>query len=358
MAMASIDAIANSDTAPPLCLSWIASGWYRCSDGCDLAVSDTVAEIETRGLSRVNRPWRPHSPVVLIAGTPAGGGQDRVARALATSLAPLLGVPIDVVNVPGRGGANGWDRLAGATKDSNLLSISSPTLITNRMVGAADIDHRSLTPIALLCTEHLAFAVADGSSIIDGTDLIGRLRSNDMLVTAFATAVGNINHMALARLASIAGGDPASLKTRVFDSAPEAVADLLIGNSDLAVVSAASVVNEVEGGLVRLVAVSSPVRLEGSLQTVPTWDEQAVPCTLGTWRGVVAPPGLTVDLIRNWEQAIMAATGSDEWRASLERHLWTPTILGSAATSAFHDQQAGVLSAALTDLGLVSAAHG
>lgn len=220
------------------------------------------------------------------------------------------------------------------------------------------MDHRSLTPIALLCTEHLVFAVADGSSIIDGTDLIGRLRSNDSLVTAFATAVGNINHMALARLAALAGGDAAALRTRVFDSAPEAVADLLIGNSELAVVSAASVVNEFEGGLVRLVAVSSPIRLEGSLQTVPTWDEQAVPCTIGTWRGVVAPPGLTVDQVRNWEEAIIAAAGSDEWRASLERHLWTPTILGAAATRAFHDQQADVLSAALTDLGMVPAAHG
>jgi putative tricarboxylic transport membrane protein len=164
--------------------------------------------------------------------------------------------------------------------------------------------------------------------------------------------------MALARVAALAGGDVTSLATRVFDSAPEAVADLVIGNSDLAVISAASVVNEVEKGVVRLVAVSSPVRLAGSLKMVPTWEEQAVPCTIGTWRGVVAPPGLTPNQMEYWEQAIITAAASGEWRASLERHLWTPTVLGAAASRVFHDHQADLLSAALTDLGLVSAARG
>ena len=306
----------------------------------------------------MKQTWRPYGPVVLIAGTPVGGGQDRVARALAASLGPLLGVTIDVVNVPGRGGGNGWDRLAGAPGDSRLLSISSPTLVTNRMLGAAEIDHRSLNAIALLCTEHLGFAVAEGSSIIDGTDLIGRLRSKEAFVTAFATAAGNINHIALARVAALAGRDAASLGIRIFDSAPEAVADLIVGNSDLAVVSAASVVKEVEEGAVRLVAVSSPVRLQGSLQMVPTWEEQAVPCTIGTWRGVVAPPGLTPNQIENWEDAIMAGASSSEWREALERNLWTATILGAAATGAFHDRQADLLSVALTDLGLALAARG
>jgi putative tricarboxylic transport membrane protein len=320
--------------------------------------SDTVAEIERQGFSTMNRTWQPQGPVVVIAGTPAGGGQDRVARALAASLRPLLDVTIDVVNVPGRGGGNGWDRMAGAPRDSHLLSISSPTLITNRMVGAAEIDHRSLTALALLCTEYLAFAVDADSWIIDGTELIARVRSKDGLVAAFATAVGNVNHMALARVAVLAGRDATSLATRVFDSAPEAVADLVIGNSDLAVVSAGSVVNEVEKGVVRLVALSSPVRLAGSLKMVPTWEEQAVPCTIGTWRGVVAPPGLTPLQVDYWEQAILAAAVSVEWKASLVRHLWTPTLLGAAASRVFHDHQADLLSAALTDLGLVSAARG
>jgi putative tricarboxylic transport membrane protein len=91
---------------------------------------------------------------------------------------------------------------------------------------------------------------------------------------------------------------------------------------------------------------------------VPTWDKQAVPCTIGTWRGVVAPPGLTANQIEYWEQAILDAAATVEWRASLERHLWTPTVLGAAAGRVFHDQQADLLLAALTDLELVSAARG
>lgn len=311
-----------------------------------------------RDFPTLRQNWQPRGPVALIAGTPAGGGQDRVARALAASLGPVLGLAIDVINVPGRGGGNGWDRLAVAARDWRLLAISSPTLVTNRMIGDGVVDHCSLTPLALLCTEHLAFAVAAGSAIIDGADLIGRLQSHDTLVTAFATAAGNINHIALSQIAAYAGRDAESLGIRIFDSAPEAVTDLLAGNSDLAVVSAASVVEEVENQSVRLLAVSSPLRLEGSLEAVPTWEEQGVPCTIGTWRGVVAPPGLTSNQIGNWEQAIMAAALSAGWKAALARHLWTPTVLDAAATDAFHHYQARLLSEALSDLGLVAGARG
>lgn len=306
----------------------------------------------------MGRDWQPQRPVVLIAGTPPGGGQDRAARALAGSLAPLLDVAVEVINIPGRGGGNGWDRLARSPREPHLLSISSPTLITNRLVGAATIDYRNLTSLAVLCTEYIAFAVATGSSIADGLDLMGRLGSKAGPIAAFATAVGNVNHVALARLAVQGGTDPSSLHTRVFDSAPEAVRDLLDGNSQLAAVSAASLVTELERGTVRVLAVSSPVRLGGSMSAVPTWEELAVPCTIGTWRGVVAPPDLAPVQIRGWESAISAAVSGAAWRAALERHIWTPTVLGAAATDSFHHQQAALLSDALYRLGLLPEGHG
>jgi putative tricarboxylic transport membrane protein len=103
----------------------------------------------------IRRVLAPERRIEIIAGTPAGGGQDRAARALAQAL------PIEtfVTNVPGRGGGNGWDLLAGRTGDPHVVSISSPTLITNKLRGEASIDHVDLTPLAHLCTESLVFAV-------------------------------------------------------------------------------------------------------------------------------------------------------------------------------------------------------
>src|ERR1700704_5409153 len=53
--------------------------------------------------------WRPQHDIELIAGTPAGGGQDRPARVLIDLLKDLVGVPIKLTNIAGRGGGNGWD---------------------------------------------------------------------------------------------------------------------------------------------------------------------------------------------------------------------------------------------------------
>ena len=54
--------------------------------------------------------WQPEKAVQIIAGTPPGGGLDRVARALAKAIgeAKLVNVPLEVINVPGGGARKAW----------------------------------------------------------------------------------------------------------------------------------------------------------------------------------------------------------------------------------------------------------
>lgn len=293
--------------------------------------------------------------VEIIAGTPSGGGQDRAARALAGSIERSAGVDVDVTNVPGRGGGNAWDHLAARPGDPGLLAISSPTIITNALLGKADIDERHLTPIALLCTEYIVFVEAETGPDADAGDLVARLASPSSPVTALATARGNVNHMALSLVATTAGVDPSAQEVRVFDSARDAVADVLAGRADVAAVSAASVVPEVGTGELRALAVSSPRRLGPPLQEVPTWEELGVPCTIGTWRGVVAAPGIPGTARAFWEEAVASAMDHPFWSAALERNLWSPTRLDAASTGRFHERQRGEMAAALDALGL---AHG
>lgn len=307
----------------------------------------------------VEPDWQPHRPVVLIAGTPPGGGQDRAARALAASLGDLLDVPIEIVNVPGRGGGNGWDLLAETPGDAHHLSISSPTLITNRLMGAATLDHRGLTAVAMLCTEYIAFVVAAGSSIVNVDGFLDRLVSPDpTLVIALATAVGNVNHVALGQIAAHAGAVPSTLAIRVFDSAPEAVRDLLEGRSEVAAVTAASVIPALESGSVKALAVSAPARLRAPFDQVPGWVELAVPCNIGTWRGVVAPPGLDQSQIDFWERSIASVVTRADWSQALGRHHWSPTHLDAEATQSFHGAQAEFMREALAGLGLLGGNRG
>jgi putative tricarboxylic transport membrane protein len=198
-----------------------------------------------------------------VAGTPAGGGQDRPAHALLQVLETerLIDVPAKLVNIPGRGGGNAWDYLARHPGNPHVVAINSPTIITNRQLGVSDSDDTALTPLATLYTEYIAFLVSADSAIADAAGLLARLRNPATITIAMATARGNTNHMALAQLVRHAGADPRALQLHFLDSARHAVADLLDGRAEVAAITEVSAAPELAAGRLRALAVSAPQRL-------------------------------------------------------------------------------------------------
>src|SRR5258708_6571554 len=138
-------------------------------------------------------PWRPQREVAIIAGTPPGGGLDRAARALARAIAAgrLLDVPVRVGNVPGDGARRAGAEVARCAGDAHVLSISSPNLTADRLVGLAAFDHGSYTPLAILLNEYIAFVARPDGRIANGADLV-RLLSADAasVAVALSTALG------------------------------------------------------------------------------------------------------------------------------------------------------------------------
>src|SRR5450759_1306925 len=125
--------------------------------------------------------WTPQRTVQLVAGTPPGGGLDRVARALAAAItdAHLLDVAVEVVNVPGDGARRAWTHFVDQHPgDGHVIAISSPNLTSDYLVGIANFEHSRYTPIATLVTEYIAFAVGSDSALKTGADLLGRLGQN------------------------------------------------------------------------------------------------------------------------------------------------------------------------------------
>ena len=289
----------------------------------------------------------------IIAGTPAGGGQDRAARALASALEETSDLDVRVSNVPGRGGGNAWDVLCSHHGDGHRLSISSPTLITNRLTGVSDLDLDTLTQVAMLYSEYVVFAVPAASPLESAEDLIACLSSSAPPTISLATARGNINHIALAYLCRHAEVDPTAIRISVFNSAPEAIADSLASPAGVAAVSAASVVPEFRAGSLRLLGVSSPSRLGAPLSATPTFGELGVDCTIGVWRGVVGPPALQPAVVSFWSESIGKAMEGTSWDASLRQHVWTPNFLGPADTVDFMTTEDRRMYTALSDFGLL-----
>jgi len=301
--------------------------------------------------------WQPERPIQIVAGTPPGGGLDRVARALEKAIAAtrLCNVPIEIVNVPGGGARKAWtDYIDRYPADGHVVGISSPNLTTDYLVGAASFEHSKYVAIATLVTEYIAFAVRSDSSLKTGADFLRRLGSDAAsLKVALSTALGNPNHIALAKLTRQADGDVNAPVIRVFDSALTAVADVVGGSADICAVTAASVLAELAAGRVRVLGISAPERLFGAFAATPTWQEQKADCTVGAWRGVTGPAGLAADQVAYWQLLLRAATEQPVWRDELQRLSWSPIYCDGAALRAYLDDERAEFVAVLSELGLL-----
>ena len=301
--------------------------------------------------------WHPQRAVEIVAGTPPGGGLDRSARALAKAIESqrLLDVPVTVSNIGGDGGRKAWSYLDRHPGDPHRLCISSSNLATDHLLGATPFDHeRAFTPLAILYTEYIAFLARSDSSLNSGADLLAHFAADARSVTvALSTSLGNPNHIALAKVVRHAGADVKAPKVRVFDSALDAVADVVAGNADICAVTAASAVKELAAGTTRALAVSAPQRLGGLYAHTPTWLEQSVDCTVGAWRGASGARNLAREQVEFWEGVLAAAVATKEWQAELERHYWTPMHVDGSKLRGHLPRERAEMATILRELGLL-----
>jgi putative tricarboxylic transport membrane protein len=300
--------------------------------------------------------WKPERPITIAAGTPPGGGLDRVARALADVItqARLVDQPVDVLNIPGDGARRVWAHVDRHRGDPHLVAICSPNQTTDRLVGLATFDLSRYTPIATLVTEYIAFAVRADAALRDGAGLLAGLKTDPGGVTvALSTALGNPNHIAVAKLLRHVGGDVDAPRIRVFDTALDAVADVVDGDADVSAVTAASVLKELAAGRVRLLAISAPARLPAPFADTPTWAEQSVDCVVGAWRGVAGPGGIDAAHVAFWQGLLAAVVKDARWKAALARLCWSPMHLDGAALRAYLAQEQTEMRALLGELGLL-----
>lgn len=299
--------------------------------------------------------WKPETNVEIVIPSGPGSGLDATGRSVQRLLqnAQLLPVASTVVNKPGGGGTLAYLYVNSRPGDAHFVSITSPGVVTNKIVGAAQVDYRDLTPLAQLFEENIAFMVRADSPLKSARELIDRLKQDPSSVSfGIATALGGANHIATASALKAAGVDVKRMRNAVYKSGGEVTTALLGGHLDVVPISVPVALRQFEAGKVRVLAVSSEERLAGALANVPTWRELGVNSTYSSWRGVVGPKGLKPEQIAYWDGVFGRLAAMDEWKKELEQRMWVPTYLNSERSRAFLEQQRKEHHAILTELGL------
>ncbi|HEX6064308.1 MAG TPA: tripartite tricarboxylate transporter substrate binding protein, partial [Longimicrobiales bacterium] len=250
--------------------------------------------------------WKPERNVELIVPASAGGSLDTTGRTVQRLWDELKLLPVSstVANRSGGGHAVAYNFLNQRVGDPHYMSITSSTLHTSNINGRTPLSYRDFTPLTVLLTEYIAFAVRADSPLKTGKDLIEALRRNPgSLSIALSSALGGTHHISLGLPLQSAKIDMAQSKLVAFNSTGEAVTALLGGHVDVMNGGTVQIAPHVESGKMRVLAVTSAKRLPGPLSVAPTWPELGYKGVFENWRGVIGTKGMTAEQIGFWENA-------------------------------------------------------
>lgn len=189
-----------------------------------LAVAGNVAHAQTA--------WKPERNIEIIVGSSPGTGTDRTARLIQKIWQEQKALPVTstVINKPGAGGAVGWAYLVPKAGDAHFLQVSSYNLVTNHITGRSNLTYTDFTPISLLISEYIGFAVKADSPYKTLADLARALRENpESVPIGTSSSAGGANHIAAGLLAKAAGADVKKLKVVIYSGGGEALTATLGG---------------------------------------------------------------------------------------------------------------------------------
>ena len=289
----------------------------------------------------------------IIAPAGPGGGWDQTARSIQTVLQDeKISGSVQVVNVPGAGGTIGLAQFTSQNAGNpNALIVGGYVMVGAILTNKSPVTLADVTPIARLTGEYEAIVVPAASPLQSMADLVAALKADPGAVSWAGGSAGGTDHIAAGLIAKAAGVDPTKINYIAYAGGGEALAAIL-GNQVTAGISGYGEFEaQVKAGTLRLLAISSPERIEGI--DGPTIKEGGLDVVVENWRMIAAAPGLTDEQTAAINADIEKMVNSDTWKETLKTKGWQNTYL---AGDAFKEQLAKDISsteAILKDIGLV-----
>jgi putative tricarboxylic transport membrane protein len=296
--------------------------------------------------------WKPERNVELTIPTSPGGSNDiagRIIQKLWTDL-KLLPVSSSVTNRPGAEHVIAYTYISQRTGDAHSIGVMSTPMLVNPIEGRTQLTHNDVTPIAYLITEPMIAVVRADSPLKTGKDLVEALRKNPGALSIALTSTGHRVSIGMPLLK--AGVSLKGVRMPAFKGGGETSTAVLGGHADVLITSVSTSVPFISSGQMRGIAVSSTRRLGGALASVPTWQELGYQSS-GSWKGVMAPKGITPQQVAFWEDVMRKASQSDEIIQYAEKNQWILEFKGAAETKKWLDDEFAALKATMTELGLV-----
>lgn len=254
----------------------------------------------------------PDRPIRLVVPYAAGGVTDVISRAVAKQMSGHLKQPVVVENRTGAGGNIGTEMVARAAPDGYTIGIGTngPLAANKTIYAKLGYDpEKDFAPVTLLFSVPYVLAVHPSVGVNDVGGLIALLKANPGKYSYAHGGVGTAAHFAGQRFVSMAGVKAGNIG---YKGEAPAVNDVLGGHVPFGVASFSSLGPHLKSGALRGVAVTSSERT-ALLPDVPTLAEAGLTgYEIEPWFGLVAPAGVSPEVVRKLHAAAVAALKSPE----------------------------------------------
>lgn len=274
--------------------------WTRCLGVVALGLS----------MSAWAQPF-PNKPITLVVPAPPGGIVDATARLLGEGMARQLGQPVVIDNRGGASGNIGYSHAARLPADgySLLTSYSAFHLGNPSLFPKPGWAQSDFVPVAMAAVATNVIAVHPSVPANTLPELIAYLKSNPGKVSYASQGSGSLAHVGTEIFKAQTGTDMLHVPYR--GSGP-AIADMLSGQVQLFITTPPSVLQHIQAGKLKGIAVTGKTRHPG-LPQVPTTAEAGLPgFELEGWVALFAPTGTPADAVSRLAAAVKASVESPD----------------------------------------------
>lgn len=253
----------------------------------------------------------PTRPIRLLIPFPPGGGTDFVSRIVASKLNEIAKWTVVPENRPGAAGNLAIETAAKSTADGYTIVMGQTDNVMlgpwlNPNLGYDTL--KNLTPIIQVSSVPLVIVSSTQSNLATPADLVARARSASGLTWATA-GNGSVGHLFGEQFQRATG---VRILQVHYKGASPAMTDVVGGQVDVAIMSAASVLPLVRGGKLQAVAVSTAKR-SPALPSAPTLDESVEKgIDVSVWLGLFAPAGTPAPIIARLNAAVNRVLASPD----------------------------------------------
>lgn len=274
----------------------------------------------------------PNKPIRLVVPFPPGGAADALARALGQQIQDKLGTQIVVENRAGAGGTIGTGTVAKATPDGYTLLLAN---VSTLAIAPSIYPNLSYQPVkdfkavSLVGKSPLVYVASNKLAAQSLPEIMALAKREPGRISFGSSGAGSITHLA-GELLNLASGST-MVHVPYKGSAPVLMA-VASGELELGVTQVSEMLSQYKGGRVKALAVTGTEK-SPALPAVDTAAAQGVKqLEATTWYGVVAPAGVSDDIVHKLNTAITTALGDEAFK---KRYAEEGLILQGSTAKAF-----------------------